>query len=183
VFTANGWFFEPSTFPLTEGNQVWLEVQFRNGGTPLALYKSYIIGTNNPSRPLDTWFNLQATNGFAGDFTTPIPNAYYLVAPSNTTVVRYQVTMHVVGGGGGILYDQMSLLKKPQVTIKATLGGGNINLSWVSQGATSYQVVYKDNLTDASWTPIGGVIAGDGGIKTASFPTSAGKRFYSVLTQ
>src|SRR6185295_1515517 len=35
IFTADGWFFEPSTFPLTEGNQVWLEVQFRNGGTPI----------------------------------------------------------------------------------------------------------------------------------------------------
>jgi len=183
IFTADGWFFEPSTFPLTEGNQTWLEVQFRNGGTPLALYKSYVIGTNNPARPLDTWFNLQATNGFAGDFNTPIPNAYYLVAPAGTTVVRYQVTMHVVGGSGGVLYDQMSLLKKIPVSIKATIGGGNINLSWLSQGGTSYQVVYKDNLTDPVWTPIGGLVAGDGGTKSASFATGPGKRFYSVLTK
>jgi len=76
IFTADGWFFQPSTYPLTEGNQVWLEVQFRNGGTPLALYKSAIIGTNNRRFPLDAWFNLQATNGYAGDFNTPIPNAY-----------------------------------------------------------------------------------------------------------
>jgi hypothetical protein len=142
-----------------------------------------VIGTNNPARPLDTWFNLQATNGFAGDFNTPIPNAYYLVAPAGTTVVRYQVTMHVVGGSGGVLYDQMSLLKKIPVSIKATIGGGNINLSWLSQGGTSYQVVYKDNLTDPVWTPIGGLVAGDGGTKSASFATGPGKRFYSVLTK
>jgi hypothetical protein len=183
VFTADGWFFEPSTYPLTEGNQTWLEVQFRNGGTPLALYKSSVIGTNDPARPLDTWYNLQATNGFAGDFFTPIPNARYLVAPPNTTVVRYQVTMHVVGGSGGILYDAMSLLKKIPVTVTATRSGGNINLSWVTQGGTSYQVAYKDNLSDPTWTSIGGVIAGDGGVKSASFASGSGKRFYTVLTQ
>jgi hypothetical protein len=148
IFTTDGWFFEPSTYPLTEGNQVWLEVQFRNGGTPLSLYKSAIIGTNNPSRPLDTWYNLQATNGYAGDFVTPIPNAYYLVAPANTTVVRYQVTMHVVGGSGGILYDNMHLLKKLPVTLTSTGGGGNVIISWLTKCSTSYQVVYKDNLTD-----------------------------------
>jgi hypothetical protein len=183
IFTADGWFFEPSSLPLTAGNQVWLEVQFRNAGTPLALYKSSVIGTNNPARPLDTWYNLQATNGFAGDFVTPIPNAFYLIAPAGTTVVRYQVTMHVVGGSGGVLYDQMSLFKKIRVSIAATVSGGNIHLSWLSQGGTSYQVVYKDDLGAATWAPIGGSVAGDGGIQTASFPTTAGKRFYSVLTK
>jgi len=182
IFTAAGWFFEPSTFPMTEGNQVWLEVQFRNGGTPLALYKSVVIGTNDPTRPLDTWRYLQATNGFAGDFFTPIPNAYYLVAPANTTVIRYQVTMHVVGGAGGVLYDAMNLMKIP-AALTARRNGGNLDISWTSQGATSYQVVYKDNLRDASWTPIGSPIAGDGSVKTASFPASLAKRFYSVLTQ
>jgi hypothetical protein len=183
IFTADAWFFEPSTFPLTEGNQTWLEVQFRNGGTPLALYKSAVIGTNDPARPIDTWYNLQATNGYAGDFTTPIPNAYYLVAPANTTVVRYQVTMHVQGGSGGILYDTMSLLKKLPVTITPTFGSGNITLSWLSQGGTSYQVVFKDNLTDPDWTPVGSLVVGDGAIKSASFAASGGKRFYSVLTK
>ena len=183
IFAADGWFFEPSTYPLTEGNQVWLEVQFRNGGTPLALYKSAIIGTNDPSRPLDTWYNLQATNGYAGDFITPIPDATYLVAPANTTVVRYQITMHVVGGSGGILYDDMHLLKKLPVTVTSTVGGGNITLSWLSQCSTSYRVAYKDNLSDSSWTEIGSLIAGDGGVKSASFPTASAKRFYSVLTK
>ncbi len=186
IFTADAWFFEPSTFPLTDNNQVWLEVQFRNGGTPLALYKSAVIGTNNPSFPTNTWFNLQATNGFAGDFFTPIPNAYYLVAPPGTTTIRYQVTMHnppAGTGSGAILYDLMSLMKKIPVTVTATTGGGNFNMSWVSQGATSYQVVYKDNLTDPSWTPIGGLVAGDGGVQSASFASTSGKGFYSVLTK
>ena len=61
---------------------------------------------------------------------------------------------------------------------------GNLLLSWVSQGDTSYQVVYKDNLTDTSWTPVGGLVSGTGGTVTApAIPTTSAKRFYSVLTQ
>jgi len=183
VFTADGWFYEPSTYPLTEGNQVWLEVQFRNGGTPLALYKSAIIGTNNPGRPLDTWYNLTATNGYAGDFVTPIANATYLVAPAGTTTIRYQITMHVVGGSGGILYDSLRLAKKSPVQVATSVGGGNITLYWPSKCATSYQVAYKDNVNDANWTETGSLIPGDGGVKSASFPTGSTKRFYTVLTK
>jgi hypothetical protein len=184
IFVADGWFFEPSPFPLTEGNQVWLEVQFRAGATPIALYKSAIIGTNDPARPMDTWYNLTATNGFAGDFVTPIPNAYYLVAPPNTTTIRYQITMRVQGGAGGILYDALSLMAKIPVTVTAGTSGGNLNLSWTSQAGTSYQVVYKDNLTDATWTPVGGLIAGNGAVVSAPPISTAGsQRFYSVLTK
>ena len=188
IFTADAWFFEPSTYPLIGGGQTWLEVQFRNGGTPLALYKSFVLatndfGTNNVA--LDTWINLQATNGFAGDFATPTTNAYYLVAPPNTTLVRYQVTMHLIpgtGASGGVLYDAMHLMKKLPVTVKATLSGGNVTLSWVSQCSTSYQIVYKDNITD-SWTPIGSPVPGNGGVVSSPpFSASGTHRFYSVKT-
>src|ERR1035437_6308865 len=184
VFTANGWFFEPSTYPLTAGAQVWLEVHFKNGGTELALYKSTIIGESDPSRPLHTWYNLQATNGFASDFTTPIANAYYLVAPANTTTIRYQVTGHFPSGSGGVLYDAMQLMKKLAVTVTTSYSSGNLHLSWLSQGGTDYQVVYKDNLTDVAWTPVGGLVAGTGDVVTApAIPTTAAHRFYQVQTQ
>ena len=184
IFTADGWFFEPGTFPITEGNWVQLEVQFRNGGTVLQMYISNQINTNDPARPLDTWYNLQATNGVAAGFPqNSSSNSYYLVAPPGTTTIRYQVTMRVVGGSGGALFDAMRLMRKIQVTITAARNGANLNLSWLSQGATDYQVVYKDNLTDVSWTPIGGLVAGDGSVKTAIVPATPGQRFYSVLTK
>jgi hypothetical protein len=77
----------------------------------------------------------------------------------------------------------MSLMTKVPVSIKASVSGGNITLSFLTQGATSYQVVYKDNLTDASWTPIGAVVPGDGSVKMASFAANSAKKFYSVLTK
>ena len=128
---------------------------------------------------------LQVTNGVpAGYSSTSTTNAAYLVAPAGTDHVRYQVTLHAEGVGNGSVYvDVMRLMKKIPVTVTASISGGNINLSWLSQGATSYQVVYKDNIADASWTTIGGLIAGDGGVKTASLLASPTKRFYSVLTK
>jgi len=183
IFTADAWFFEPSTYPLTEGNWVQLEIQFRNGGTVLQQYISQLIGTNNPGRPLDTWYNLPATNGTPAGFPMfASTNSYYLVAPANTTLIRYQVTMRVVSGSGGILYDNMHLLRKLPVTVTSTRVGPDIQLSWLSQCATGYKLAYKDNLGDP-WTEIGSLIPGDGSVKTASFPTTLARRFYSVITK
>jgi hypothetical protein len=77
----------------------------------------------------------------------------------------------------------MRLMSKLPVSVKASVTGGNINLSFLTQGATSYQVVYKDNLTDASWIPIGALVLGDGTVKTASFAAGSAKKFYRVLTK
>ena len=135
------------------------------------------------ARPLDTSYNLQATNGIPAGFPqNSTVNSYYLVAPANTTLVRYQVTMRVVGGSGGILYDAMRLSRKTPVAVTSSVSGGNLNLSWPSQCATSYQVVYKNSLTDTEWTPVGAPVAGDGSVKTASFPTVGAGRFYRVQT-
>jgi len=46
----------------------------------------------------------------------------------------------------------------------------------------TYRLQYKDNLSDP-WAPIGGLVAGDGSVKTASFATTGTKRFYAVLTK
>jgi hypothetical protein len=180
TFTADGWFYVSQYEPIFGATACWLEFQFRNGGTPLALYKSDTIGLDL-SLPSDSWFNLQATNGFAGDFTTPIPNSYYLVAPPGTTSIRYQVTMHVLGGSGSVYYDAMSLLRKIPVTLTVTQSGGNVNISWPTQGGTSYQVLSRDNLTDP-WTPLGSTIAGDGTVMSVSYPANGSRRFYTVQT-
>ena len=48
-------------------------------------------------------------------------------------------------------------------------------------GGTDYQVVYKDRLTDANWTPLGSTVAGDGTVKSVSYPMTS-QRFYAVIT-
>ena len=168
-------------------NEAFLEVQFWGaGGAPIAIYHSAYVTNFTAAAPelMDTWLYLVATNGVAAGYaTTSTTNAKYLVAPAGANRVRYQITLHAEGGGGGSVYvDEMRLFKKIPVTVTATLSGGNIRLAWPTQALTDYQVVYKDNVTDTGWTPIGPVITGDGTEKSESFPTSNAKRFYSVLT-
>src|SRR6185503_2267113 len=88
IFTADAHFYLSSQEAFFGTITAWLEVQFRNAGGALRLYKSVELDSLTP---MDTWLLLPATNGFAGDFVTPIGTARYLVAPPGTTSVRYQV--------------------------------------------------------------------------------------------
>ena len=183
IVAADGQFLVSSSEPLAATITCWLEVQFLKGGTPLALYKSATINGTDFTAPIDTWFALQATNGFAGDFNTPIPNAQYLTVPAGATTARYQVTMHSLGGGGSVYFDAMRLLKKDRAPLTVSRTGNNLTINWPTQGAATYQVVYKDSLNATGWTSVGAPIAGDGSVKSVSYPISGAKRFYAVLTQ
>ena len=72
------------------------------------------------------------------------------------------------------------MLKIP-VSLTFTVGGGNVNLAWKTQGATSYQVQYKDDLNAATWMDLE-VVDGDGTVVTKSYSLSNDPRFYRVLT-
>jgi len=184
VFTGDFELFQSSFDPLSAPtNEAFLEVQFWPvAGAPIAIYNSVHV-TNSPAMQ-DAWMFLPATNGVAAGYaSTSTSNAYYLVAPPGTDHVRFQVTLHQEGGGpGSVFVDQMRLMKKLPVNVKSAASGANITLSWVTQGATSYQVVYKDNLNDPLWTPTGSPVAGDGTTKSASLARTGTKRFYKVQT-
>ena len=185
IFTGDCWLWQSSSDPLSAPiNEAYLEVQFRQGSAnPIAIYNSILI-TNSVAMQ-DAWLHLEATNGVtAGYAATTTSNATYLVAPAGTEFVRFQITLHKEEtGAGSVFVDDMRLLKKTPVTLGSTVSGGSLALSWLSQVAASYQVVYKDSLNDANWTPIGELVAGDGTVKTASFPTTGSQRYYSVLTK
>jgi hypothetical protein len=67
-------------------------------------------------------------------------------------------------------------------TINASQSGGNINLSFASQLGKSYIVQYKDNLPDASWSPLS-TNSGTGANVLLSYPASGSQRFYRLLVQ
>lgn len=185
IFAGGCWLYQSSLDPLLAPvNEAYLEVQFRQGNAnPIAIYNSILI-TNGVALQ-DAWMYLPATNGVAAGYAlTSTVNSTYLVAPPGTDHVRFQITLHKVGvGSGSIFVDHMNLMKKLPVTVTMTPSGANINLSWLTQGATDYQVVYKASLSDAVWTPVGPVVTGDGSVKSASFATTGSQRFYSVLTK
>ncbi len=180
AFTADGWFLVSVGAPITGASEAWLEVQFKNaGGNMIGLYNSYHISSNTVA---GTWMNLKATNiiAFWGDYSVA-GNADYLIAPPGTTTVHYQVNYHAGDGGGAVYYDDLSLFLKIPVTVTATKSGANFNLSFPTQLGVNYQVVYKNNLTDPSWTLLTSV-SGDGSVKSVSDPASQTRRFYSVKT-
>ncbi|MBW8864375.1 MAG: hypothetical protein JF609_05520 [Verrucomicrobia bacterium] len=76
------------------------------------------------------------------------------------------------------------LVSVPQiVNLSASLSGTNIVLSFPSQSGSTYTVTYKNNLTDASWTPLGTPITGDGTTKSVNDSLTGGKRFYRLMIQ
>ena len=71
-----------------------------------------------------------------------------------------------------------------QTSLTIARSGPNVNLSFLSQTGFSYQIQYKDNLTDPTWLPLGSPVTGDGTLKTTSDPTSGGqRRFYRLYIQ
>jgi len=186
VFAADMWFYNASGDPIpgpstSSTNENFLEVQFRAGDTVLQQYVTPRLDYNTSQ---NAWLNLAATN--AGGYGTmpPTSNAKYLVAPPGTTRVRFQVTMHNIAnsvGLGSLYYDDARLMLKIPAALTVTPSGGNINLAWKTQGATSYQIQYKNDLNAATWTDLE-VVAGTGTVVTKSYPTSGGQRLYRVLT-
>lgn len=65
--------------------------------------------------------------------------------------------------------------------IKASCSGNEVVISYMTQAGLNYQVQYKTNLTDAAWTPLGGLIAGNDSVQSVGDLIPAGRRFYRGL--
>lgn len=186
IFTADMWFYnatgDPVPGPSTSStNESFLEVQFRAGANVLQQYITPII---NYTMPRDVWINLPATNAGGFGSMPPSSNAKYLVAPPGTTLVRFQVTMHDIAnssGFGSLYYDSASLMLKIPVALTVKPSGDNVELSWKTQGSTSYQVQYKTDLNAPTWTNLE-VVTGTGLVVTKSYARTPAGRIYRVLT-
>jgi len=71
------------------------------------------------------------------------------------------------------------------ITLKAAFSGGNIMISFQTQNGSSYQLLYKNNLSDATWTALGSAINGNGSVQSVTDANTAtgGHRFYRVAVQ
>jgi hypothetical protein len=69
------------------------------------------------------------------------------------------------------------------VTLTASLAGGNIQISFLSQSGHSYQLQWSASLTGGIWTNLGSSIVGDGTTKAASESAGTGNGFYRVQIQ
>ena len=162
----------------------------------------------------DQWVYMPVTNlvnnggiGLADDLPyDTLPSGNFMV-PTNAYQINFQVYEYCpvaadnpqadLGGSASdaVYWDDMLLIQVVPVTdLKATMSGNNINLSFSAGAGLTYNVLYKTNLTDATWSVLTNVAAplswqtntASVGVTypiTVSDPRTAQRRFYRVQSQ
>jgi hypothetical protein len=108
--------------------------------------------------------------------------------PASVTLDGTQETLQLGGSTDGSQPEAnlnffMLVPTTPQPKLTAVLSGKSIVVSFFAQSNYNYQVQYKTNLTDATWTSLGGLISGSNSIQTVSDPATGSQRFYRVQVQ
>ncbi|HTB85023.1 MAG TPA: polysaccharide lyase family 8 super-sandwich domain-containing protein [Candidatus Sulfotelmatobacter sp.] len=75
------------------------------------------------------------------------------------------------------------LMLIPIFAASAAPNGTNVSISFPTQAGFNYQVLYKNQLTDPTWLPLGSALAGNNFMQTFNDPPGANTRFYRVQIQ
>jgi hypothetical protein len=170
--------------------------------------------------PRDQWCYLTVSNvvnnagvGLGDDIPwNTLPNGVFMV-PTNTTPPTAQINFQVyeyfpVAGdippapnypssaSDAVYWDDMQLIQIVPVTnLTASVSGNNINLSFSAGAGLDYTVLYKTNLTDATWSVLASNVIAPMSWQTnvnsvgTSYPVSVSdplavqSRFYRVQVQ
>jgi hypothetical protein len=127
----------------------------------------------------DQWVYLPVTNvvnnggiGLGDDLPyNTLTNGYFMV-PTNSAAINFQVYEYCpvagdnpqadLGGSGAdaTYWDDMLLIQVLPVTnLTASVSANNVNLSFAAGAGLNYSVLYKINLTDATWNVLTNVAA------------------------
>ena len=95
---------------------------------------------------------------------------------------------HIINGTGPTLYGPgfggtamaNSLWLNPTFSINTGVSGSNASISFPTESWHSYQIQYKNALTDPSWSNLGSPFSGNDVLQTIHDSTSATSRFYRV---
>jgi hypothetical protein len=181
-FTASGWVLTPSNDQIAGMNTAWVEVSFRDASANiLSLYRSAVLDTNTPP---GLWLNFAITNQFNPTNFTGLGPATNLVAPATTSFIRSQLVFHQPAqAAGSVLFDDLKLSPPGsfEIPVFAAVSKSefNLNLSFPTFLGLTYQMRYKDDLSDPDWLVLTNVL-GDGTAKVVSDPVSMPQRFYQV---
>ena len=90
-----------------------------------------------------------------------------------------------LGSGSDVNVNFLMLVpaSSGSITLTASISGGTITISFPTQSGLSYQLLYKNSLTDPIWTPIGSPVSGNGAVQSVSDTVGGSKRFYRVQIQ
>lgn len=117
IWSAAGKVYTASPDNIAPGNEVWLEISFRDAsGFTLALYRSPAIDSTDL---VDTWLNLPVNQEwdvfdemFPPSSSSPFGPANSLIAPFGTVRVRSQLKFYQpLYEGGSVYFDDIELIQ------------------------------------------------------------------------
>ena len=135
----------------------------------------------------DGWGTATQTTNDLGTFTidpTPGWQSYAWVPLRDSAGALVELTLNgstntfKLTSGGEANFNFFMLVTPLKIT--ATLIGGSINLAFPTQLGFGYQMQHKTNLLDANWFNLGGLIPGDGTVKSVNDPATGTNQFYRV---
>jgi hypothetical protein len=142
-----------------------------------------VLNVNIPTLAADS-------GGVAVDGTSPLNQTNLSVLnqtitnwpPGAALWLVWQMTSST-GSAQGLGIDNLSFsasIPLP-VPVNVQISGTNLFLNWPAAAGQTYQLEYKTNLTDPSWTPLGSSVTGAGGtlILTNNFGDSP-QRFFRL---
>jgi hypothetical protein len=162
--------------------------KFTEGGaaSSATLYKVTAgVGTSNQITSLLGAFQipLSGWNGWTYQWLTD-SNTNLVTVTLDGTQTTLQLGGPLVNDGQTINAGFFMLVPVPGLHISAAISGGNVVISFPTVSGHTYQVLYKNQLTDATWTTLpGGAVSGDGSVKSVSDPATRSSRFYRAQVQ
>ncbi|HWY74141.1 MAG TPA: glycosyl hydrolase family 28-related protein, partial [Verrucomicrobiae bacterium] len=143
------------------------------------------LGTTNQTRSRMGTFTVPNTGGWHTFTWVPLQDTHgNPVQFTNSNGIK---TLRVTTDNGGYnvnFYELVPVAESPAPTSLAiSLGSANILVSFATQLGFAYQLEYKTNLTDSTWTALGGRISGDGSLQHLAEPLSGASSFYRLEIQ
>ena len=195
-------FINGTTTTLTKMNLQFTGEVWRQSNLPKTLQFYYAVdltGTN-PLPSSATAFlpalnvnfpTVAADTGGAAVDGTALPNQTNLIVLEQTITnwppgaalwLVWQMT-DATGKAQGLAIDNLSFSASVAlpVPLKVQLSGTNLLFNWTGVAGQTYQLEYKNNLTDPDWTPVGNAVTGTGGtLLLTNSPIAAPQRFFHL---
>jgi hypothetical protein len=83
----------------------------------------------------------------------------------------------------GVAQGVPGVLDVEALALAARVSGGNVTVSFLTATGFSYQVEYRNHMTDATWTPLGSPVSDNGSSQSVKDPVAGSSRFYRVQIQ
>ena len=195
-------FINGSSITLTRMNLQFTGAVWRQSNLPKTLQFYYFVdGTGTNTFKTNTTAFIPALNvslptvaadggGVAVDGTASINQTNLSVLnqtitnwpPGAALWLVWQMTDNT-GKAQGLGIDNLTFSASVPLPVPVAIqaSGTNLLLNWPGVAGQQYQVEYKTNLTDSAWSPVGGVITGNGGtLNMTNVIGTTSQRFYHL---